>query len=86
MAGAHSPLEVLSSPEEEEKGDPGEVAYGNVMVCCSLIGSVQSLDDVDGEGPHLGRRRLLFLIGRQFLYQAKVDFPHVVVSWVIGLH
>ena len=76
----------LDGPEEEEEGDPGEVADGNVSLSGSLGGGIQGLDDVNQEGLHSYWRRILLLIGRQLVSQPKVDFFHAVVAGVVGPH
>ena len=60
--GVRYSLELFYGLEEDEKGDPGEVVDGDVLVVCALGGSVQDLDDSDGERPQLVRRRIFFLI------------------------
>ena len=72
--------------EEEEEGDTGEIADGDISLCGSLGGGVYGLDNADKEGPHYRWRRILLLIGRQLASQAKVELPHKVLSWVVGPH
>ena len=58
---------VLSGPEEEEEGDPGEVADGNVSWDGSLDRGVQGLDHINREGPHSCWRRIFLLIRLQLV-------------------
>ena len=52
VGGISAAFAVLAGPEEEEEGNLGEVADGNVYLGSSLDGGVQGLDDVNREGPH----------------------------------
>ena len=79
-------LAVFACLEEEEEGEPGEIADSNVSCGGSLGGGVQGLDNSDREGPHYCRRRILLLIGQQMDFQTKVELPHAVVSGVVGPH
>ena len=86
MGGIGASFAVLAGPEEEEEGDPGEIADGDVYWVGSLGGGVQVLNDVNREGPHSCRRIIFFLIGHHLASHPKVDFYHAVVAGVVGTH
>ena len=86
MSGVGTALAVSVWLEEEEEGDPSEVADCNISLVGSLGSSVQGLVDDDREGPHSCWRRILLLIGYQMTSKPKFEFPHAVVAWVVGPH
>ena len=47
---------------------------------------VEGMEDVDGEGAELSRRRFLLLVGSKLASQAKVGIPQIVVPRVVGPH
>ena len=59
MGSVSTALEVYAWSEEEEEGDSGEIADGNVSSVGSLGGDVQGLDNHDREGelfqPQMGQ-------------------------------
>ena len=79
LGGVGTDLAVFAWPEEEEEGDPGEIAEGDISWCGSLDGSVQGLYTADREGLHSCWGRILLLVGRQLASQAKFELPHSVV-------
>ena len=86
LGGVNDAYAVFAWADEEEKGDPGEIADGDVSCGGSLCGSVQGLDNADRERPHSCWRIILRLIGRQLASQEKVELPHLVVSGFVGPH
>ena len=84
--GVGATLAVFAWPEEEEEGDPGEIADGNVSCSGSLGGVVQGLYNADMEGSYSCWREILLLIGRQLASQPKVKLTHVIVPGVVGPH
>ena len=86
VGGICATLAVLSGPEEEEEGDPGEVNASDFTWGGYLGGGVQGLDNINWEGKHSCWRRIFFLIGRQLVYHTRVEFLHAVVVGVVGPH
>ena len=84
--GVGTALVLFAWPEEEEEGDPGEIADGNVSCGGSLCGGVQGLDNADREEPQSCWRRILIMIERQLGSQPKIELLHAVVSGVVGSH
>ena len=52
VGGIGAYFAVLAGTEEEEEGDPVEIAEGDFSWGGSLGGGVQVLDDFNREGPH----------------------------------
>ena len=86
LGGVGTALVVFAWPEEEEEGDPSEVADCDISWGGYLGCGVQGLDDSDMEGPHYCWRRIFLMIGRQLASQIKVELPHAVVAGIIGPH
>ena len=86
MGSVSTALEVYAWSEEEEEGDSGEIADGNVSCGGLLGGGVQGLYNADREGPHSCWRRILLLMARQLASHPRVNLPHAVVSGVVGPH
>ena len=86
LGGVGTSSTVFTWAEEKEKGDPGEIADGNISLYGSLGGGVQGLDNADRERPHYCWRRILFLIEHQLASQAQIELSHSVVLGVIGPH
>ena len=84
LGGVGTALAVFACLEEEEEGDPDEIADGNVSCCGYLVGGVQGLNNADREGPHSCWRIILLLIGREMASQTKVELPHAVVSGIFA--
>ena len=86
LGGVGTALAVFAWPKEEESGNPGKVTDSDVSCGGYLGGGVQGLDNSDKESPHSCCRRILFLIGRQLASQTKVEFPHAIMTVVVGPH